>query len=582
MTQNTPRNSNLHPRSKIPTITPTPSKAPEISRAPSRQSDRAKQEAEATSDRATAALIRRTLCAHHVPAAEKGGSAPQPIEELLPPLTSSNDVDLQLYGIIAVIFKVFVHTWYGKITPDHVFVEEVIQIIAHCTRALEQRLRKVDLESLLLDEIPELVDAHVTAYRIAHQSLHSHPLASAPREIYHSLHPHPALSPVPSDDDNTSVVEQQRNEATWRQLMVQAVLAVLLPTEDLENSCLRTLVGEVFAELILGNGIAGRACEGWLLWEAITRIVETVRPPLDDGNTMNKANENQSSQSVSRLEQYGLLSSSREDVEKPIKPGNGNGHDHEKWSASKLLWAILQYAFLAYTAVRAAIIILATSSSLPSRSHAGVVTDGHAAQTSPSSATYQPNVLIRVAEKRAIVSMRIWSCTAHLLEIDVRMPWLSGMMSLLHWGAISGPGKVGGTDGVLDRLLSHQLNRTLLNPAHIPPALRSLRATLFPANGLAPPRTPPDATEIQEIKQRCAAVIKAAIPESVMAVYFASKDERVVLGEIEGWLDVLGDSYLNRHLVFPIVELIVVRLMPEVAEKGVCELMEERLGEGLV
>jgi len=71
-------------------------------------------------------------------------------------------VDLQLYAIIAVIIKDFVYSWYAKTTPDHVFVDEVVQIVTHCTRALEQRFRKVDFESLLVDEIPELVDAHVT------------------------------------------------------------------------------------------------------------------------------------------------------------------------------------------------------------------------------------------------------------------------------------------------------------------------------------------------------------------------------------------------------------------------------------
>lgn len=56
-------------------------------------------------------------------------------------------------------------TWYGKITPDQTFVEEIVRIIAHCTRALEQRLRKVDLESLLFDELPELLEAHVKGAR---------------------------------------------------------------------------------------------------------------------------------------------------------------------------------------------------------------------------------------------------------------------------------------------------------------------------------------------------------------------------------------------------------------------------------
>jgi hypothetical protein len=128
-----------------------------------------------TSDRATAAFIRRTLCSHDVLLGngEKGRNTPRPIEQVLPPLTSSNEVDIQLYGIIAVIIKEFVQTWYSKITPDHVFVDEVLQIIAHCTRALEQRLRKVDLEALLLDEIPELVEAHLSGRFVRSLDEHS-------------------------------------------------------------------------------------------------------------------------------------------------------------------------------------------------------------------------------------------------------------------------------------------------------------------------------------------------------------------------------------------------------------------------
>lgn len=113
---------------------------------------------DATSDRATVFLIRRTLCAN---LGDKGRNTPAPINELLPPLTSSNEVDLQLYALLAIIIKEFVQVWYNKITPDHIFVEEVVKVIAHCTRALEQRLRKVDLESLIFDEVPDLIEVHV-------------------------------------------------------------------------------------------------------------------------------------------------------------------------------------------------------------------------------------------------------------------------------------------------------------------------------------------------------------------------------------------------------------------------------------
>lgn len=84
-----------------------------------------------------------------------------PVDELLPPLTSRNDVDIQLYAIVAIILRDYVQTWYHRITPDETFVAEIVQIIAHCSRTLEQRLKRVDLESLLFDELPDLLDKHV-------------------------------------------------------------------------------------------------------------------------------------------------------------------------------------------------------------------------------------------------------------------------------------------------------------------------------------------------------------------------------------------------------------------------------------
>jgi splicing suppressor protein 51 len=77
-------------------------------------------------------------------------------------LSSRNDVDLQLYAFLAIILREFVQSWYSKITTDETFVQEVLHIIAHCSRALEQRFRKVDIHSLVLDEVPDLLDKHVT------------------------------------------------------------------------------------------------------------------------------------------------------------------------------------------------------------------------------------------------------------------------------------------------------------------------------------------------------------------------------------------------------------------------------------
>lgn len=50
---------------------------------------------------------------------------------------------------------------------------------------------------------------------------------------------------------------------------------------------------------------------------------------------------------------------------------------------------------------------------------------------------------------------------------------------------------------------------------------------------------------------------------------------------MEGELDAWGDEYLNRHLGYAILELVVVRVLPELGERRVEELLKERLGNDI-
>jgi hypothetical protein len=57
-----------------------------------------------------------------------------------------------------------------------------------------------------------------------------------------------------------------------------------------------------------------------------------------------------------------------------------------------------------------------------------------------------------------------------------------------------------------------------------------------------------------------------------------AEDDGEILDEIErSILDVFSDAYCNKHLVYAILELVLVRLMPELAEKGVVELLSDRI-----
>lgn len=126
------------------------------------------------------------------------------------------------------------------------------------------------------------------------------------------------------------------------------------------------------------------------------------------------------------------------------------------------------------------------------------------------------------------------------------------------------------------------MHEHILNPAYIPRLLKIVRATLFPNNASGPPRRIPDAAEIIAIRRRCAQTIVSAIPDALLYRYFdvkkAEGDEKLI-DEIEEMLGLLGDAYLNKHLIYNLIELVIVRLLPEMGEKGVNELMKERLGE---
>lgn len=152
----------------------------------------------------------------------------------------------------------------------------------------------------------------------------------------------------------------------------------------------------------------------------------------------------------------------------------------------------------------------------------------------------------------------------------------------------------------IQRLLSHQIRTHILDPTLLPPLLRTLRQTLFPNNTLAPGRVPPTPAETLEIRRRCAQAILALIPVAVLDTYFGrspvhsssgvsssnidlevttaelSKEERHTR-EVEEVLNVFSDVYCNKHLLYGVVEIIIMRLMPELGEKGVQELLSERL-----
>ena len=200
-------------------------------------------------------------------------------------------------------------------------------------------------------------------------------------------------------------------------------MAVLLPTEDLENTCLRTLVGDILADLILGSQVGGRVCEGRFLWEAITKLVDINQRPRDSERG-----------TEDRLRKFGLIPSAEEEE---LQDSSWAYRTQQRVSA--WIWAALQYVYVTFIALR-----FVATGLFDVASRTPVTSSRETRGPPPSSATIAVN-------QRAVIDYRLFSMLSELLNVPRRMPWLGGLLALFQYLVLAGPGRLGDADSVLDR-----------------------------------------------------------------------------------------------------------------------------------
>lgn len=143
-------------------------------------------------------------------------------------------------------------------------------------------------------------------------------------------------------------------------------------------------------------------------------------------------------------------------------------------------------------------------------------------------------------------------------------------------------------------------------PTLLPTLLRNLRIALFPYNARGPPApSPPSSDEQLKIRRRAAEALLSLVPRPLGRIIFATGDlnntsrsssswrkrddeekesgevgddeeTEEMISQVEEILDVFGNAYLNKHLIYNVLELVLVRLAPEMAEKTPGELLAER------
>lgn len=234
--------------------------------------------------------------------------------------------------------------------------------------------------------------------------------------------PLPYLSPIPNLENPGTTSKQAENELAYRQLLVQGVLAVLLPTEDLENECLTSLVGQILSELIIGGVVVKKASEPWMIWTGLTILADVLGRKTNEPRKLDRRRKRATARGAGGISVPGLL------------------------------WPFVHYVFAFTTLIRLLITTVVRSRSLPPRDRVLLTKDdasyfdiGFGASDS-SSIQLPPN-----ATKTPILAFDIWPTISNLLGMDRRMPWLLGGLSMVQWLAIAGPGSVAGFNGIVDR-----------------------------------------------------------------------------------------------------------------------------------
>lgn len=214
---------------------------------------------------------------------------------------------------------------------------------------------------------------------------------------------------------------------------MQGVLALLLPTEDLENECLTTLVGQLFSELIIGNLIINKLSEPWLIWEGLIILTRVVR-----------ARSTIEASGPGDMEPDANLKTGRGMV--PLITSKSSSY------IQQVFWTVIQWGFVIVNSIRLIISTIMLSRTLPPRS---IPTTRQVDPTSHDygEKSYHPptSEVGLQAVNVPIADFKLWTCVGNLLEIDARMPWMSGTLSMAQWGALRGPGNLAGFNGMIDR-----------------------------------------------------------------------------------------------------------------------------------
>lgn len=207
----------------------------------------------------------------------------------------------------------------------------------------------------------------------------------------------------------------------WSRILVDKVLSILLSTEELSNPTLRVLLNDIFAGMIVYNGVCLKVSEPWFVWDTISKVIYVLRHQSSQPRLKRAESDSQ-----------GLKPSQAETRIVADQPALIGGIVQQV----KSIRLMMLHTWGFFTTWLATLM----SAFSDEASH-----DGKEARSTSSSTTAGQ------ARNCSVATARIWTLLVFVLQLQQRMPWLTGLLSLLQWLILYGPTKVCEAGSTLDR-----------------------------------------------------------------------------------------------------------------------------------
>ncbi|RPA87590.1 hypothetical protein BJ508DRAFT_300842 [Ascobolus immersus RN42] len=203
-------------------------------------------------DQDTISLIRRTLIPSEPPT--------KPLEDLLPALTSSQDVDIELYALLSIIFQEFITPWYNELSTASTFPSELTLLIAHLTLTFQSRLSSFPTIPFFFEFIPSVLEDFVLEGR--------RPTPPTP---------HPSTITTACADG--AQAQPQIGEQEYFRVLCEELVEIILTTEERESDVARTLVRELLVKILgIVTDMLGKE---WMWWDTLLKFLPPVPDPAD-------------------------------------------------------------------------------------------------------------------------------------------------------------------------------------------------------------------------------------------------------------------------------------------------------------